>query len=148
MRVKRRLKEGGRTLRLDDRRDMEMLGRATRGGGLGFGLGCGLLWGVIGGCRCCSLLETAQVANFLRICVWIRWLADSQIGGAAFFGLVVVGAGDAEGDAMSARCLWILCVFASTADLAGSAGVAACGYRVSGWADSELPSITYSVIAS
>ena len=52
---------------------------------------------------------------------------DSQVRGTALLGLVVVGAGDAEGDAVLAGSLGIVGVLACAANLARTAGVATCG---------------------
>ena len=52
---------------------------------------------------------------------------DSQVGRPPLLGLVVVGAGDAEGDAVLAGALWIVWILARAPHLARTTRVAACG---------------------
>ena len=51
---------------------------------------------------------------------------DAQVWRATLLGLVVVGAGDAEGDAVLAGSLWIVGVLAGASNFACATRVAAC----------------------
>ncbi len=109
--------------------------RSALGGGgrgprdLGAVLGFLLLSGGGGG-----LLESAKVPRGRTVCIGDsdRGRArreDLQVGRASLLGLIVIGAGDAEGDAMLAGSLRIVRIVARAPHLTRTARIAACSRR-------------------